>query len=179
MSQGEQAIIIRTARPADAPAVSRVLHDCYSSLYRGWYTDEALEAALPAMTRANPSLLASGRYYVAEEDGRIVACGGWSAQGPNGGGAPHLAHARHFATEPRSVNRGHGGAILARALAEASTEGFAEMEVVASLAAEAFYARHGFLQIAMVRQPMGGVGFACVLMRRNLENGHENARHRV
>lgn len=160
---------IRIAATDDADAVARVLLASYSSLYRGWYQDDVLAAALPAMTRANPRLLSSGRYFVAEIDGVIVACGGWSAEKPGGAMIPRLAHVRHFATDPDFINRGCGGAILTRSLEEAAAAGFAEIESVSSLTAEAFYARHGFRPVTMVRQPMAGADFACVLMRRRLE----------
>lgn len=141
----------------------------YGELYRGWYRDDVLDSALPAMTRANPALLASGRYFVAEADARVVACGGWSERRPTGALIARLAHVRHFATDPRFINRGCGGAILGRCLDEAAASGFVEIESLSSLTAEAFYARHGFRQIAIVRQRMGGADFACVLMRRRLQ----------
>lgn len=136
----EAAIDIRIAEPKDADAVSRVLLASYGSLLRGWYQDEVLAAALPAMTRANLALLSSGRYFVVELEGRVVACGGWSAEKPGGALIPRLAHARHFATDADFINRGCGGAILDRCLDEAAGEGFVEMESVSSLTAEAFYA---------------------------------------
>ena len=50
------------------------------------------------MTRANPGLLASGTYYVAESrDSLIVGCGGWTRESPvDGGIEPGLGHIRHF-----------------------------------------------------------------------------------
>jgi N-acetylglutamate synthase-like GNAT family acetyltransferase len=160
---------LRIATPGDARAVSGVLQASYSTLYRGWYGDAVLDRALPAMTRANPLLLASGRYFVVEFDRKVVACGGWSAERPTGGRIPRLAHLRHFATHPDYINRGCGAAVISRCLGEARAERFEEMEVISSLTAEAFYARHGFRQLAVVQQPMGGADFACMLMRRSLE----------
>lgn len=159
-------VILRAARAGDAEAISRVLHRSYSTLYRGWYRDDVLTRALPAMTRANPVLIASGRYFVGEVEGEIIACGGWSAARPGGGEVPRLAHLRHFGSDPDYMNRGAGGTIVGRCLTEARASDFHEMEVISSLTAEAFYARHGFVQVAMVSQKMGGAEFACVLMRR-------------
>ncbi len=167
--KGGAPLNLRVASPDDATPVSRVLAASYSVLYRGWYQDEVLAAALPAMTRANPRLLSSDRYFVCEIGGRIVACGGWSAEKPGGGLVPRLAHIRHFATDPDFINQGCGAAMIGRCFAEAKSAGFAEIESISSLTAEAFYARHGFRQVSMVRQPMGGVTFACVLMRRRLD----------
>ncbi len=159
---------MRPASPADAAAVGRVLAASYGVLYRGWYQDDVLEAALPLMIRANPKLLSSGRYFIAEIEGAIVACGGWSAEDPRGGDVERIAHARHFATDPAFINRGCGGAILKRSIAEAKAGGFMEMQSISSLTAEAFYARHDFRLVSIIRQPMGAVSFACALMRRSL-----------
>ncbi len=114
-------------------------------------------------------MLASGRYFVAVHGERIVSCGGWSLDKPGAVAVPRLAHVRHFATDPDHINRGCGGAILTRCLEEALAAGFAEMETVSSLTAEAFYVRHGFNPVSIVRMPVGAVSFDCVLMRRPLE----------
>jgi N-acetylglutamate synthase-like GNAT family acetyltransferase len=160
---------VRRATVTDAGAIARVLARSYGVLYRGWYADDVLRTALPVMSRSNPTLIDSGRYFVAEADGQIVACGGWSAEKPGFGAVPRLAHVRHFATDPDYINRGCGGAILTRSVAEAARTGFVEMEAVSSLTAEAFYARHGFVQVSMVRTIVAGSAFSCVLMRRRLE----------
>jgi hypothetical protein len=49
----EAPFTLRVATPDDARKVSDVLAASYSTLYRGWYRDDVLAAALPAMTRAN------------------------------------------------------------------------------------------------------------------------------
>ncbi len=157
---------IRPATPEDAAAVSAVLKASYSLFYRGWYRDESLDRALPAMTRANPALLASGTYYVAESEGRIVSCGGWSRDKMGGPPTPGLFHIRHFATHPDHVRRGAASAILARSIAEAEAAGARELEALSSLPAEPFYAGHGFRTMASVYVPMAGAAFACMLMRR-------------
>jgi predicted N-acetyltransferase YhbS len=157
---------IRPATLADARAVSDVLAASYSLFYRGWYRDDILDRALPAMTRANPALLASGTYYVAETGGRIVSCGGWSREKVGGAATPGLFHIRHFATHPDFVRRGAAGAVIERCLAEAEAAGAHEMEALSSLPAEAFYAGHGFRTQAAVHVPMAGAAFACMLMRR-------------
>ncbi|NWG72437.1 MAG: GNAT family N-acetyltransferase [Parvularculaceae bacterium] len=160
------SISIRPATLADARAVSDVLAASYSLFYRGWYRDDILDRALPAMTRANPALLASGTYYVAETGGRIVSCGGWSREKVGGAATPGLFHIRHFATHPDFVRRGAAGAVIERCLAEAEAAGAHEMEALSSLPAEAFYAGHGFRTQAAVHVPMAGAAFACMLMRR-------------
>lgn len=161
---------LRVATPDDARVVSDILAASYATLYRGWYRDDVLARALPAMTRANQTLLASGRYFLALNGERAIACGGWSETGP-GVVTPGAPHVRHFATHPDFVNQGAGGLILARCLEEAGAAGFTGMEVMSSLPAEAFYAARGFVHVAVIAQPIGGEAFACVLMRRMLARG--------
>jgi GNAT superfamily N-acetyltransferase len=157
-------LALRVARPEDADAVSEALRASYGALYRGWYRDDVLALALPAMTRANPRLLASGRYFVVEAGGRVISCGGWSHDNPSGVSLGHVGHIRHFATHPDYLNRGAASAIMARCLSEAKAAGLSAMEVVSSLAAEAFYAGRGFRPLGVIIAPMGGAEFACVRM---------------
>lgn len=157
---------VRVATLSDADAVGDVLARSYSALYRGWYRDDVLAAALPAMTRANAALLGSGRYFLALVGARVIACGGWSDREPGGAHIEGRAHLRHFATDPDFINRGAGGAIMAECFTNAARAGMAEMEVISSLTAEAFYAGRGFRVVGPVEQRIGAARFACVLMRR-------------
>jgi N-acetylglutamate synthase-like GNAT family acetyltransferase len=161
-------LTLRVAGSSDAAAVAAVLAASYGTLYRGWYRDDVLDRALPAMTRANPLLLASGRYFLVEDSGAAISCGGWSFEKPGGFATSRLAHVRHFATRPDHLGRGAASLIIARCFDEARANGAVEIEALSSLAAEAFYAGRGFRPMAHVRLPMGGAAFACVLMRRPL-----------
>jgi hypothetical protein len=58
---------IRIARLPDSDAVSALLVASFSSLLPACYDSDTLGRALPFLTKANPTLLASGSYYVAEE----------------------------------------------------------------------------------------------------------------
>ncbi len=163
-------MLVRPARPADADAVSSVLAASYAALYRGWYSDETLKAALPAMTRAKPELLASGTYYVALEGETVIACGGWTARAP-GDGQDRAArgHVRHFATHPDHLRKGAATALMETSLKTAGEAGIAEFECLSSLPAEPFYLAQefrteGFQSIRL----RSGVEFATVLMRRPL-----------
>lgn len=63
---------IRISEPADNDAVAALLLASYSRLLSGHYDKNTLSHALPYLTAANPSLLASGTYYVVErESGRL------------------------------------------------------------------------------------------------------------
>lgn len=140
---------IRTATLADATAVTDVIAASYGNLLAAHYEAVTLDRALPLMTKANSTLLNSGKYYVAEtSEGDIIGCGGWSFERP---GTTEVvagtAHVRHFATEPRWIGRGVAKAILRRCIAEAEARGSNIMEAFSTLAAVDFYRALGFVPI--------------------------------
>jgi GNAT superfamily N-acetyltransferase len=112
----EKPYALRVAGPADAEAVTALLAASYPALLAAAYTADVLAATLPLMTKANPRLLASGTYYVAEADGGSLAgCGGWTAEMPGSGEVvPGVGHIRHFATHPQWTRRGVASAMLVR-----------------------------------------------------------------
>ena len=115
---------IRIATPADSAAVNAVLAASYPALLAPRYDGEVLARALPFLIRAHPGLLASGTYYVAERDGALVGCGGWTVAEPGSGEIVEgEAHVRHFATHPDWVGRGIASALLARCFADARQAG--------------------------------------------------------
>ena len=148
---------LRVTNKNDAPAVSELLKASYPPLMRDSYDPSSLAGALPAMTRANPILLASGRYYLAEAgDGLAVGCGGWSLERPGTGEvAPGLAHLRHFATHPDWTGRGVGRAIYARCETAARNESVTRIECYSSLNADGFYAALGFRIMEQIELPFG------------------------
>ncbi len=106
-------VAVRVAKPGDENPVSAMLQACYPVLMRPSYDEGILAAALPLMTQANPALLSSGTFYLAEsDDGRVADCGGWKREQPwSGVVEPEFAHIRHFAVHPDWVRRGVGRAI--------------------------------------------------------------------
>jgi len=140
---------LRSATPADQTAVSAVLEASYTKAFTGHYQDRVLAAALPLMTRANPRLLASGTYHVAETArGRLVGCGGWSLDRPGSGEVVEgLAHVRHFGTDPAWMRRGVGRALFALCAVEAAERGIGRFECYSSLVAEDFYRALGFRRV--------------------------------
>ena len=127
------------------------------------YPPSTLVLAVPLIARAQPRLLASGRFTLAEADGVPVGAGGWSPAGPG------CAAVRHLVTDHRRVRQGIGRAVLGRAMAEARAEGVSEMVADATLTAVPFYAALGFRQIASVSVTLRpGIEFRAMRMRRSL-----------
>ncbi len=144
--------VIRATGPDDADAVSALLRVCYTTLMAPGYPPGALSQALPFMMRANPTLLRSGRYYVAETaDGALIGCGGWSLERPDAPQDPvnpALGHIRHFATHPDWIRRGVGKALIDRCVDDARARGVQRFECWASLVAQRFYESAGFRLLA-------------------------------
>jgi|SRR5262245_15065196 len=150
------AYTLRAATPGDAAAVSALLEASYPQLLAPDYDPRLLAAALPLMTKANPQLLASGTYYVAEASSEtLVGCGGWTTEAPGGGAStPGVGHVRHFAVHPEWTRRGIGHALLNRCLEGARARGIETLECLSTLTAQAFYRAAGFVTVGPLDVPM-------------------------
>jgi N-acetylglutamate synthase-like GNAT family acetyltransferase len=164
----EARVVIRTASPTDTDAVSNLLEASYSLLLASDYDRSTLDLALRYMVRANPQLLASGTYYVAETERRtIVGCGGWTAAKP---GTDEVvegeAHIRHFAVHPDWIKCGIGTALLTRCIEDARSRAVHKLHCFSTLNAEPFYRGLGFQTIDLINVPMTPtVDFPAVLMQ--------------
>lgn len=166
-------IAVRIATPQDAPGVGALLSVSYPALMQAAYGEDVLAAALPLMTRANPALLASGTFYLVENDaGHIIGCGGWTAERPGTGAVvPGLAHIRHFATHPEWTGRGIGRAIYAICTDAARLSGIGRFECYSSLNATDFYASLGFERVRQVEVPMSpDFTFPSMLMAKSIDD---------
>ena len=161
---------LRVASLQDEGAVTTLLEASYRRQLAGSYPPETLEKALPLMTKANPRLLASGTYYVAETKGQLVGCGGWSMEAPgNGEQRQGTAHIRHVATHPDWLRRGIGRALLARCFHEAAAAGIGRLECLSTLVAVDFYLAAGFHVVGpMAMKLRGDVSIDGMLLHRKL-----------
>jgi N-acetylglutamate synthase-like GNAT family acetyltransferase len=162
---------IRVARVADLDTVGVLLAASYSSLLAPRYDHDMLLRALPHMTRANPILLASGTYYVAEvESDKLIGCGGWTIANPASGEIiDGEAHVRHFATHPDWVRQGVGTSLLSRCFRDAKSLAVRKLHCFSTLNAEHFYRASGFDRVREIDVPMGpDLIFPGILMGREL-----------
>lgn len=166
----DSPITIRPARPGDLGLLSDLIATSYATLDDGSYDAAVLAAVMPLISRANPALLASGTYFVAEIGGEAAGCGGWTREKPGGGEiVAGVAHIRHFATHPGHLRKGVAGMLLERCLAEAVGAGVGLMRCQSTLPAERFYAAAGFRRIRMIEVEVGdGVVMPAVEMEKRL-----------
>ena len=151
--------------------MSAVLAASYSTLLASHYEKALLDRALPFMTKANPKLLASGTFYVAQShNDEIVACGGWTPEHPETGDVlKEEAHIRHFATHPDWARMGVARSIMERCCIDANAQGISKLLCYSTLVAESFYRAFGFKSIAWLDVLMGSkVPFKTVMMQREL-----------
>jgi GNAT superfamily N-acetyltransferase len=169
--------MIRRSTSADEAAVSELLELSYSQFLQNHYEPTIFAKVLPIISRANPSLLTSGTYYLAEaRDGSIIGAGGWTKQAPGSGDRlAGVGHVRHFATHPSWTGQGVGGAILNRCVEEARSSGVTRLQCFSGLNAVDFYAKLGFKAINPVDLPFGSdpetgneLSLKAMLMERQL-----------
>jgi N-acetylglutamate synthase-like GNAT family acetyltransferase len=148
--------VVRPAQLHDQEGVDAMLSRSYPPLLASAYDPELLAAALPAMTRAQPKLLACPTWYVAvDASGRVIGCGGWTRERPGTGEIePKLGHVRHFGTDVDHTRQGIARAIANETLSTARAAGIEQLECYSTLAAETFYAALGFRTIATITVPM-------------------------
>src|SRR6185312_16326145 len=128
-------------------------------LSREHYDDTQIETAIATVFGVDTDLIEDGTYFVAEESGVLVGCGGWSKRKTLFGGdqystrdagyldpASEFAKIRAFFIHPEHARKGIARAILERCEDEARAQGFRGLELMATLPGVEFYKSRGFLE---------------------------------
>jgi GNAT superfamily N-acetyltransferase len=173
---------LRLAREEDAPALERLIElTVHTSLAR-CYSLAQLAVALGPVFGLDRQLVRDGTYFVAENGGEIIACGGWSKRLAVYGGDRDrsgadfelnpkcdAARVRAFFVHPNWERRRLGRALLEASEAAICAAGFARIELAATLAGEALYARFGYAVAERYDAPMPeGLTIAVVRMTKTL-----------
>jgi GNAT superfamily N-acetyltransferase len=164
-------ITVRVADPSDLAAVDDLLSRSYPALLKHDYPPSVLVTVLPLISRANPVLLRSGSYFVAELEGGVVGAGGWTFRSPVGQhGGESLGHIRHVVTDHRRTRQGIGNAVMEAVFETARSSGATELEALSTRTAVPFYAALGFAKRGEVQVPLGpaGLPFAAERMLKRL-----------
>jgi N-acetylglutamate synthase-like GNAT family acetyltransferase len=143
---------LRIATQDDEALVNELLQASYPELMATSYDAAILADALPQFTKANPSLLSGGTYYLAEStEHGVIGCGGWTRERPGTGEiVPGLGHIRHFATHASWTGRGIGRSIYAKCEEEARSAGVTRFECYSSINGQGFYASLGFESVRKI-----------------------------
>jgi GNAT superfamily N-acetyltransferase len=174
---------MRIAVAADAAAISELMRASVLDLFPAFYDAEQTASAAVHVAHLDVALIEDGTYFVHEEGGAIVACGGWSRRNrlyAGSGAAADDDRPLDPATEPARVRamfvrgdwtrRGLGRAILEACQDAARAEGFTQLALMATLPGEPLYRAFGFREVqrTVVTTP-DGVEMAAVAMERPVD----------
>ena len=173
---------LRNATLDDQPVLETLIAESARGLSREDYTERQIEAALGTAWGVDTQLIRDGTYFVAEADGEIVACGGWSRRKTLFGADRHsnrqpelldpardAARIRAFFVRPAWARQGIGRALLQRCEAEARAAGFRAAELMATLPGWRLYSAMGYRGEQRITHDLGGgVTIEFVPMRKEL-----------
>jgi acyl-CoA thioesterase FadM/GNAT superfamily N-acetyltransferase len=155
---------IRKATLEDRGALEELIARSARALTLGAYTPRQVETGLRAAFGVDSQLIRDRTYLVAEVDGRIVGCGGWSRRRTLFGGdagahrdggeldpGRDAAKIRAFFIDPDHARRGVGRALLQVCESEARACGFRRLELMAMRSGVAFYQAQGYVAGAPVQ----------------------------
>jgi GNAT superfamily N-acetyltransferase len=178
--RGMSTLACRLAHEADIDALRGVMDRAIGELQSAHLSLAQVEASRLFMG-LDRQLIADGTYFVVEAEGRIAGCGGWSRRATLYGGdhtpgrdaarldpAKDPARVRAMYTDPAFARRGVGRLILQRCETAARTEGFAAVELMATLAGRELYSRSGYEDVERVIDARGGTPVQLVRMRKAL-----------
>jgi GNAT superfamily N-acetyltransferase len=163
LGMDDDRLTLRLARLEDVAALECLIRASVLELQAPDYTQAQREAALGHVFGVDRQLIRDQTYFVAEQAGRIVGCGGWSrrravfgadalAGGDNAeihpGEAP--ARIRAFFVAPDRARQGIGSAIMRASEAAAMAHGFRDFELGATRTGVPLYLKHGFSVIETV-----------------------------
>lgn len=161
-----EQITIRPATRQDISRLDDLYRRSYARLLAADYPPSTLVFALPVIARAQPELIASGLYFVAESGTALLGAGGWSRAMPGGAGrVPGVGYVRHLATDPDAVRKGIGTRLMTHVIGDARGAGIRVLHCKSTLTATPFYKSLGFRSIGDSAMTFGGgVAFPVTLL---------------
>lgn len=174
----------RWATLADLPVLREVMDLAIGQLQAGFLTPEQIVASRAVMG-LDTQLVEDGTYLIAERDGAIAGCGGWSRRATLYGGdhstalrrpelldpARNAAKIRAMYTHPEFARQGVGRLVLDMCECAAAAAGFASVELMATLSGEPLYRACGYAPVERISNDAGGAPVPLVRMRKVLVVG--------
>lgn len=174
---------IRKATLDDREAIEQLIAESARGLSRTDYSERQIEAALHSAFGVDTDLILDGTYFVAESDGKLIGCGGWSKRRTLFGGDRYgnrdssrldpesePAKIRAFFVHSEFARKGIGRSILSTCEAEAIGEGFRAFELMATLPGVRLYKACGYDEDSRVEYELNGVRLEFVPMRKVLRH---------
>jgi GNAT superfamily N-acetyltransferase len=170
----------RLARADDLDALRDLMNAAISELQRPFLDDRQIAASRTLMG-LDTQLIEDSTYFVVQSLGSLAGCGGWSRRATLYGGdqspgrsaalldpARDAARIRAMYTHPDHVRKGVGRLILGLCEAAAKGEGFARVELMATMAGEPLYRSCGYEAVQRVEDGRGGAAVPLLRMRKAL-----------
>jgi len=159
---------LRLATVEDLPVLQALVADSVWVLQAKDYSDAQRGAAIRLVYGVDTQLVRDGTYFAVEQDGQIVACGGWSRRRTLFGGDQHSpsrepelldpasepARIRAFFVRPGRERRGIGSALVRACEEAALSEGFRQIEMASTLTGVALYSVHGYSEVERIDVPL-------------------------
>ena len=176
------SLSLRKATLADIPALNALIARSARGLSTADYRPAQIEGALRGAFGVDSQLLADETYYVVEDGGQIVGCGGGSFRSTLFGGdaragcdsstldpATEAAKIRAFFVDPGNARRGIGSLLLDHCERQARAHGYTLVELMATLPGVKLYAARGYVGSLMVHFDVGsGEVIEFIPMRKSL-----------
>jgi GNAT superfamily N-acetyltransferase len=173
-------LITRLATLNDIPQLQQLIALSVSKLSTGYYTRQQIESSIKHIFGIDTQLVIDGTYYVAEMDGVIVGCGGWSKRNTLYGGDQHkpvedplldpetdAARIRAFFVHPDYARRGIGTHLMNVCESAARNHGFTCFELGATLPGVPLYKAMGYTELERIDTPLkDGEMLGIVKMRK-------------
>ncbi len=173
---------LRKATIADIPTLTALIARSARGLSTGDYRAQQIEGALRGAFGVDTQLLTDETYFVVEDAGQIVGCGGWSFRSTLFGGDARAgrdssvlnadtqpAKIRAFFVDPGHARRGIGSLLLDHCESQARAYGYAEVELMATLPGARLYAARGYVASPLVHFDVGsGESIEFIPMRKVL-----------
>lgn len=150
----------------------------------GYYTPAETESAIKYVFGVDTQLIIDQTYFVVEEDGMVIACGGWSKRNTLFGGDQYKSEAdplldpgkdaarvRAFFVHPDKARKGVGQLLINACEQAAIANGFSRMEMGATLPGVPFYAKMGYAELEQIKLPLPD-GEVMVIVRMGKDLKH-------
>lgn len=151
------SVRVRLASPNESDRLGDLIAESLRVLGSGFYTPEQIEGMLCGACAVDSQLILDRTYFVAEVDGELAGCGGWSWRTTLFGGDEasvrddtaldpdkDAAKIRAFFVRPEYARRGVGRALLDRCETAAFEAGFRTLELMSTLSGLDFYISRGY-----------------------------------
>lgn len=157
------SVTFRLAMLDDVPQLQQLIAISVRGLSKAYYTPAQIESAIKHIFGIDTQLIKDGTYYVAECDGLVVACGGWSKRNTLYGGDQHKALAdplldpatdaariRAFFVHADWARQGIGKKLIDICEQAAIAAGFSSLELGATLPGVPLYEALGYRPLTRI-----------------------------